>query len=79
MLLRFYEDQLVDLDKDLMNARDTAAADRRAVYFELNTRIYDVTSARIDAVLHDLAHQLGLSEADVTEADASHGEDRTAA
>jgi hypothetical protein len=79
ILLRFYEDQLVELDKDLMNARDTAAADRRALYFELNKRIYGETSARIDTVLHDLAHQLGLSETDVTEADGSHGENRTAA
>ena len=78
-LLGFYEDQLVALDKDLMNARDRAPGDRRGVYFELNKRIYDETSARIDAVLHDLAHELGLSETDVTEADGSHGEDRTAA
>ena len=84
VLLRFYEEQLVELDKELMKARDTAPADRRAAYFELNKRIMSDTSTRIDNVLHEIAHVVGLSESDVPtfaerETDGSHGEDRSVA
>ena len=67
-----------------MKARDTAPADRRAAYFELNKRIMSDTSTRIDNVLHEIAHVVGLSESDVPtfaerETDGSHGEDRSVA
>ena len=65
VLLRFYEEQLVELDKELMRARDTAPDNRRAVYFELNKRIMSDTSTQIDNVLHEIAHVVGLSESDV--------------
>lgn len=66
-LLALYEDDMVRLDKEILDARGKREpADRAEAFFSLNREIYGRITARIDEVLNDLATELGLSRSSVT-------------
>jgi hypothetical protein len=63
LLLRFYEQNIVELDRNLAATRRLSGEDRKDAFLQRNQWIYDEMTTELDALLDDLAAELSLKRA----------------